>query len=347
MKDDLLREALKEVRSGAAAVVVLSLLWLVTAHTVGESLIKREHGRQLAAWTFLKETFPDTFAEVLKDADRTKPLDCFPETVPIQGGTEETCGPLWVSIPWLGDQDGKVSLIPIPGTSAYGVAVPSAAIPLSSYALTPIDGRLWVVPRQYARSERDLHNAILGEQHAAPVGWASIKMSLRAAGWEGDRPTQLHLSDKTVASFITQSFTASYSVAGIPLAPGYYLAAISVALTLFAFLLLGPTLIIQTSEEGILDSWVMLATKGGWSGRVLSALQMLITIGVLLLPLAVLVSQLQFLRLLSTTELVIWAVTAPGAVFTTIVLSALGRRLSHLRRKTAALPLSGPAEPQR
>jgi hypothetical protein len=311
MNEKLAAEAVKQLRNILSLFVTVALVWLVSADAVRANLIQRDRAKHLAAWLLIRDTFASVSTS-LADVKDQGPISCIQSTVPIQSGTEiSVCTKFQMRMPWTGIDTVDVQLERLISTSsAYRVIVPIDDFPFAYYALTIVGGHPYPIPAFAARSERDLHNAVLRDGLAAPREWGAVRVHLYARGWKGSVPNDLQLNDPAVAAFIRDGQSSSYAVSGIPFSAGAYPAAVSAFLCLLAFLLVGPWLTLRSAPlRPSDDPWVMIFRPQGAVGIVLTILQSVVTAFIVILPCAVIITQLELRSLLSTREAVLmWPV---------------------------------------
>jgi hypothetical protein len=346
MTRDLARDALKEGRTTAIAILITSMVWAVTAGSVRNSLLVERQARELAAWLVLREHFSPADASALLDEKRDHAITCIKRIVPIQSGTEfEDCVPIWLALPWLGEKTQSVALEPIPHAPfGFTVGHLASSLPISGYAVVPADaGRLWIFPTDVPLDNlRAVYNAALRDQKAVPQGWAATRVLLRSRGWSGDTAEDLKLSDPIVSRVISDAFTATYSISNIAVSPRLYPIVISALLAIFTFILTGPILVLRQYDGPQLDdSWTMLVlpVKGG--GKVLRPLQVLAAVLAPLLPLSVAITQIRLLPLLDPVMKVALIASWVGPVAATFALVMFG--FSVLRhRRPVEVPVAQP-----
>lgn len=326
---ELLGEAVKQLRNILALLVTTSLVWLVTVEAVRSSLQTRERAKHIAAWLLIRDTF-HPFASELVNLSDAQPVTCFPREVQIQSGTEvQVCDPFEIVSPWHAEARIKMSLLPVANVKrAMRVNSTSTVLPVDHYSVTNISSKVDVLPTKLVTTQRDLGNAVLRDSLATPEYWPATRMHLFARGWTGRTPKDLQLADSTVASFIRDGFSASYTISGIPFAPGAFPAAVAAFIGLLGFLLIGPLLVIRRAvNPPESDPWVFLACAQGRGGLVLSVGQFLLSLAVVALPLLILASQFSLFEYLSTWERAAWVPFSALLIFVSAVLAACAHAL--------------------
>jgi hypothetical protein len=332
-------EAIKETRRIVTVLLTTAVLALLTTDAVQNALVKRERAKHLAAWLLLRDTFAKE-AHTLGEAPETGRIEGVTEQIPIQSGTEvDSFRPFVLHVPWPGETIRKISIERIaPESPAFRVHAPDGLLPFEDYALALVHEKTWVLPLRYTHSHslREISNAILRDKLAAPWGWAATRVHLHSNGWSGQAPEDLQFNDSKVAEFIRDGLTASYSILGVPISPGYYAAAISVVLGFQAFLLLGPWLTLRDWETALPStSWIMLSGAGGSGRRWLRVTQTVVSIIAILLPLLVLLTQLPLVPYMTIRECLVYAPTILGPLAAAALLAALAARFI-LRRSLAS-----------
>lgn len=324
--------AIRELRVAATALATTALVWILTSGAVTGTLLARERAGQLAAWLLVRDEFEGD-AEKLKSVG-SEGVSCFVETVPIQSGTDvDVCEPFILRLPWPGEETVSISLSRSPdATSAVLIHGESSRIPITSYAIGLLRAQEWIVPVRYVRSNRDLYNAVLRDGLAEPVGWGAIRTYLHSAGWSGSSAEDLEIDDRAVAQFIKDGFTASYSISGVPFSAGYYPAAVSVVLGVIAFTLVGPLLKLRHADRAPPDSsWVMLSVWEGRPRRLLGHLQAVASCLLVVLPVAVLVTQALVLPHMTRAEQVATVASFVGPVALAGTNVAIALQMGRLR----------------
>jgi hypothetical protein len=329
MADRKLSEALKEIRTITSVILTTALLAVATTDAVRSELLRRERAKHLASWLLLRDTFREK-AQFLNEAPKSGQIRGFPETIQIQSGTEvETIRPFILQIPWPGETTRTISIERIePESPAFRIRSPDELLPFDHYAIASIHEKVWILPIRYTQTVRATYDAVLRDKLAVPLGWAAIRAHLYTLGWGGQSPDDLRLNDPYLAKFMGEGFTASYSISGIPISPGYYPAAISLFLGLQAFVLLGPWLVIRNRIIPSQDSsWIMLVSTPESGGRLLRVARVMVGAICVALPLLAVAIQFRLVPYLTYIERAAWLSTVLGPTAAALLLTAVAKRL--------------------
>lgn len=331
MADDKLSEALKEIRTITSVILTTALLAVATTDAIRSALLRRERAKHLASWLLLRDLFRDK-ARLLNEAPKSGQITEFPETIqiPIQSGTEvEVVRPFILQIPWPGETTRTISIERIkPESPAFQIRSPDKLFPFEDYAIASIYKEVWILPIRYTKTVRATFDAVLRDKLALPLGWAAIRADLNVLGWGGQTPDDLGLNDPAVAKLMDQGFTASYSISGIPISPGYYPAAISLFLGLQAFVLLGPWLVIRNRNiPSRNSSWIMLVSTPESAGRWLRVARLTVGAICVSLPLLAVAIQFRLVPYLTHIERAAWLSTVLGPTAAALLLTAVAKRL--------------------
>lgn len=314
-------EALKQLRTLLTTLLTVSLLWLVTVQTVGDSLARRQHAKEVLAWLSVRDSLvegADQLAEQTVD-----PITCFIRMVPIQSGTEvEECNPIVADIPLMEHSTGTLTLTPLPEiVGVYRVSSTVNKLDLSSYYVASIRNKIWVIPSELAlKNFRDFNNAALRDGLASPRHWPALKAELLSTGWSGNKAADLKINDSAVSKFIAQALTATFSVASIPVSAPFYPAALAAFIALIGFMMIGPILKIRAGSE-IPDGepWVLVARASGRIGTALTGTKIAIALLYVALPVIVYATQFLLWPLLGTAEKWLWLFSSTLMLVTPII----------------------------
>lgn len=326
-------ESLKQLRTLLTTLLTVSLLWLVTAHSVSDALVRRAHAKELLAWLTIRDALIAA-TDQLAD-ENTQVVKCLIRIVSEQSGTEvRECAPIVATLPLVDHATATLELDPVPGLNGiYRVLSSISTIPLTSYTVAVIHSQLWILPSELRLgTAREFHHATLRDGLASPRHWPAMRSELHSQGWSGLEPKDLKADDSVVSKFLRQAFTATFTLASIPIAAPIYPAALSLFICLIGLLLLGPHRKLSRSVGTLAEEpWIMLAKEPGRLGSLLTGLQLLLALALILLPIGIYVTQVRLWSKLEFVERVIWLIPGTLVLSVSLILVLITRRLMQLR----------------
>jgi hypothetical protein len=340
-------DALKEIRTLSVALVATCLLWLLTWPSNAASLMARGYAEHIGAWLLLRDYLSSKeIRDFLSEVDDQQPHDTYTARIPVQSGTEgESKRPFQIESPWPGEGLIRIAIQQVSSDPLIFSIVPreSTDLPFGSYSIILLDVQakasahertVYVVPATFPPSItlRDASNMVFRDGRAAPTEWNTIRTILFSRGWKANDAADLRVNDPIVATFIEESFSASYKVLDLPVAAGYYPSAISLAIGILAFGLVGPMVAISRTPGRLGDSWTMLATVRGKPGGVLESLQLLLSLFVIAIPLVVLCAQASLFASENGVERALWTCSAVGPGAASVVLARVAARVRRIRQ---------------
>lgn len=361
-------KALAETRTLSAIFVTIVIVWFVTADAARGAIVLRNQARELAAWLSVRD-LGERFARHLAAMEAGERAASFQVEYSVgpQGGEGTADVPLSLRLPWPGDVEAeRVALEVVAGAQrggsayrVYHVGARGTSLPLASYVIVlcpwkcPLrkDGEAAILvypadglpkPVSLRGVEAGLTSPVV-DARPEPRGWAALDVLLGARGlaphgecgimrWRS-RACLLQIDDPAVARFVTETHGASFNVSGVSVSAAIYPSAISFALGLLAFALVGPWLALRGAgapDGG--ETWTMMARAPSPAGRLLALVQTLVALAVVVAPIAVAVSQARARDLLTPAEHRIWLASLPGLALAVLVLAGLAWELRRLRR---------------
>jgi hypothetical protein len=325
-------ESLKQLRTLLTTLLTVSLLWLVTAHSVSDALVRRAHAKELLAWLTIRDALIAA-TDQLAD-ENTQVVKCLIRIVSEQSGTEvRECAPIVATLPLVDHATATLELDPVPGLNGiYRVLSSISTIPLTSYTVAVIHSQLWILPSELRLgTAREFHHATLRDGLASPRHWPAMRSELHSQGWSGLEPKDLKANDSVVSKFLRQAFTATFTLASIPIAAPIYPRRYPSLLPDWPASA-GPHRKLSRSVGTLAEEpWIMLAKEPGRLGSLLTGLQLLLALALILLPIGIYATQVRLWSKLEFVERVIWLIPGTLVLSVSLILVLITRRLMQLR----------------
>lgn len=313
-------EILKEARQIILFVLVLCVLWLLTAGALRATIITRNIIEDLGVWVLLNDTLSKARSEDQHDSfEETKVGNTLEEVIaliPVQSGTEvPQKKPLTVRPPW---DPGTVIPIKLKrlaapeGSMLFELVSPDQRITQAGYLIAILGGRLEIFSFP-PKSLRDLYSIIYRDGYGGPKARETVLNMLWSRGWQGKTYKDLKSTDPTISGLIREIREQKYTIASLPVSPSLYPTAVSFLFLISAFNLLGPILRLRGRKIDLTNEvWIMAANYPGKNDYLLKSAQVFVAMIAAAIPLWVTIDQYHLIRLLDASERIYWWISSPG-----------------------------------